>query len=61
MKQVKHYKYETENLVCKVSDKKGLGKKLARKKVWIAKKIELFSPFFFGSYGSRGATTMADH
>ena len=45
----------------------GLGKKFERKKVRIAEKVELFSSRtfflqnFFGSYGSRGATTMADH
>ena len=43
------------------------GKKFERKKVRIAEKVELFSSqtfflqIFFGSYGSRGATTMADH
>ena len=45
----------------------GRGKKFERKKVRIAEKVELFSSrtfffqIFFGSYGSRGATTMADH
>ena len=44
-----------------------VGEKFERKKVRIAEKVELFSTrtFFlqiFGSlYGSRGATTMADH
>ena len=46
---------------------KGLGKKFERKKVLIAEKVDLFSgrTFFlkniFGSYGTRCATTMADH
>ena len=45
----------------------GLGKKFERKKVRIAKKVKLLflSNFvtqnFFGSYGSRGATTMVGH
>ena len=45
----------------------GLGNKFERKKVRIAEKVELFSgrTFFLqivlGLYGTRDATTMADH
>ena len=45
----------------------GLGKRFDRKKVRIAEKVEPFSgrtfflQIFFCSYGTRGATTMADH
>ena len=45
----------------------GSGKKFERIKVRIAEKVELFSSrtfflqIFLGSYGSRGATTMAHH
>ena len=48
-------------------NEKGLEKKFEQKKVRIAEKVELFSSqtfsskFFFGSYGTRGATTIADH
>ena len=51
----------------KIFFRPGSGKKFERKKVRIAEKVELFSgrtfflQFFFGSYGTRGATTMADH
>ena len=51
----------------KVSTISGLGKKFERKKVRIAEKVELFSgrtfflKIFWGSYGTRRATAMADH
>ena len=54
-------KRKIDNVIQRVEEKSLSGKKFESPKKSNFFPLELFPPIFFGSYGSRGATTMADH